>query len=222
MCQLPGAHGKGLGARGCRTDPAHVCLGSVSHQSYHVLCSHGSPAPGCAGQGLSLLILHPEKPALSISFTEGRQGGSERVADLPSGAKARARTQAVCLHSLAQDSLFLSVLPSAVSPGRSLHPSTSTLYTEMVPGGGGGTRGPGEMGTSCSSSLKNLCDQKDCSVSVTQAPRSDREAGAWLCSTLEGVKPPSLLPTLPGTVFRKPFFRRQGSGWGRGRGRKSS
>ena len=99
-CQLPGAHGRGLGDGGCRTGLTHVCPGSVSHQSYHVLCSHRSPAPGCTGKGLSLLILYPEKPALLTSFTEGRHRGSERVANLPSGAKARARTQAVCYAAL--------------------------------------------------------------------------------------------------------------------------
>lgn len=56
------------------------------------------------------------------------------MADLPLGGKARAQTRAVYLHSLAQDSLLRSVLPSACHQEG---PSTQAhLHTEMVPGVG--------------------------------------------------------------------------------------
>lgn len=130
-CQLPGAHGRGLGDGGCRTGLTHVCPGSVSHQSYHVLCSHRSPAPGCTGQGLSLLILYPEncQPLLQKGDTEAQRGWPICHPVPKLGLEPKRSATQPCPGLPAS-----SVLPSAVSPGRSLHPSTSTLYTEMVPG----------------------------------------------------------------------------------------
>lgn len=85
---------------------------------------------------------------------------------------------------------------------------------------GGGTKSPGEMGTSCSTSFKAVRSE-DCRV---------RDSGPKILPgdghlpTLEGFKRrhllSSFLQTL--TVHRKPFLLRRGRGWGRGRGKQSS
>lgn len=127
------------------------------------------------------------------------------MANLPSSAKAQARTQAVCYAACRDSLLLLSYHPLCHQVG----PSTQAHlhYTLRWFPGWGWNQGPWRDGHFLFFQFeKSRRDQKDCSDFCDSGPKIRPGSGGMAQLHPRGVKPLSLLPALPnGTVF-KPFF----------------